>query len=88
MRVTKKTPVKQYVKFIKRQFEEEEKKADSITIRGMGEAISKMTNIVEIIRHTVPGLYAITVIESIVMEDIYEPLEEGLDRLVFRRNVP
>ena len=78
--------MKKYVDFISKQFAASH--TTPVTIRGMGIAITKMTSIVEIIRHKVRGLYSITHIESVVMEDIYEPLEEGLDRLVFRRIVP
>lgn len=78
--------MRKYVGFITKHFATSS--TTPVTIRGMGIAITKMTSIVEIIRHTVRGLYSITHIESVVMEDIYEPLEEGLDRLVFRRIVP
>lgn len=53
----------------------------------MGEAVSKMTTIVEIVRHRVKGLFVISNIGSHIMEDIFEPLEEGLDRLVFSKRV-
>ena len=54
----------------------------------MGDAIPKITSIAEIVRHRVLGLYQVNTIDSQVFEDIYEPLEEGLDRLVFTRLVP
>lgn len=46
-----------------------------------------MTAIVEIVRHRVKGLYVISDISSSIMEDVFEPLEEGLDRLVFKKLV-
>jgi hypothetical protein len=54
----------------------------------MGKAITKVTCIAEIVRHSCKGLYEIAHIESIELEDVYEPLEEGLDTLVFKRIVP
>eukprot|EP00347_Sterkiella_histriomuscorum_P019751 403340429 len=85
VRVTKQTPVRNYVRFAIKQFLKENK--DTITFRAMGEAVSKMTTIVEIVRHRVKGIYVVTLITSNIMEDVYEPLEEGLDRLVFTKRV-
>ena len=53
----------------------------------MGDAISKITTIAEIIKTRVKGLYQINDIGTTEFEDIYEPLEEGLDKLVFKRKV-
>lgn len=85
MRITKKTPVKNYVRFAIKKFLLEN--SESITFKAMGEAVSKMTAIVEIVRHRVKGLYVVSNISSNLMEDIFEPLEEGLDRLVFTKRV-
>ena len=59
-----------------------------MTIRAMGDAVPKITSIFEIAEHRIKGLHQINKIETEVFEDIYEPMEEGLDRLVFARRVP
>lgn len=69
------------MKFAIKNFLKEDKK--SMTFRAMGQAVSKMTAIVEIVRHRVKGLYVVSNITSNIMEDVFEPKEEGLDRLVF-----
>jgi hypothetical protein len=41
----------------------------------------------ELIKHRVKGLYQTNDISNIEIVDEYEPLEEGLDLLKFKRNV-
>jgi hypothetical protein len=53
----------------------------------MGDAISKITTIAEIIKYRVKGLHQVNNIGTQEFQDIYEPLEEGLDQLVFTRKV-
>ena len=64
-----------------------EKKQSSIVIKGTGSAIPKTLALIELIKHREVGLYQKNEILSLDIEDEYEPLEEGLDRLVFKRKV-
>jgi len=74
-----------YVKYILTQFNE--KGANEIIIKSIGDAMYKVATIAEIIKYRVKGLHQINQIGTQEFEDIYEPKEEGLDRLVFKRNV-
>jgi DNA-binding protein Alba len=85
IRITKKTPMSNYVKYILSQFNE--KGTQEVTLKSMGDAISKIATIAEIIKYRVKGLHQMNEIGTQEFEDIYEPMEEGLDRLVFKRKV-
>lgn len=85
VRINKKTPMNNYIKYILTQFQE--KGQDEVTIKSMGDAITKIVTIAEIIKYRVKGLHQINNIGTQEFEDIYEPIEEGLDRLVFKRKV-
>ena len=54
----------------------------------MGPIVTKLLTIAEIIKYRVNGLYQINEIGSEIIEDVYEPLEEGLDTLIFKRIIP
>jgi DNA-binding protein len=58
-----------------------------VTLTAIGEGINKMVDIAELIKYRVKGLHQINNIGIHEIYDIYEPLEEGLDRLTFLRNV-
>jgi ribonuclease P/MRP protein subunit RPP25 len=85
VRINKKTPMTNYVKYIISQFKD--KNANEVTIKSMGDAISKITTIAEIIKYRVKGLHQVNNIGTQEFEDIYEPIEEGLDKLIFSRKV-
>lgn len=85
VRINKNTPLSNYVKYVITQFREKE--AKDVTLRSMGDAISKIITIAEIVKYRVMGLYQINNIGTQEFEDVYEPIEEGLDRLVFSRKV-
>jgi ribonuclease P/MRP protein subunit RPP25 len=53
----------------------------------MGDAISKIATIAEIIKYRVKGLHQKNEIGTQEFEDVYDPIEEGLERLVFKRKV-
>ena len=57
-------------------------------VKGVKEAIESAVQLAELIRHRVKGLHQIIEIKTTEFKDEYEPLEEGLDRLVFKRNEP
>eukprot|EP01089_Gocevia_fonbrunei_P010610 TRINITY_DN23550_c0_g1_i1.p1 TRINITY_DN23550_c0_g1~~TRINITY_DN23550_c0_g1_i1.p1 ORF type:complete len:319 (-),score=105.53 TRINITY_DN23550_c0_g1_i1:107-1063(-) len=64
-----------------------EKGATEVVLKAMGRAISKTVTIAEIIKRRIPGLHQITHIDSTDITDVFEPLEEGLDRIETTRHV-
>ena len=58
---------------------------NSIVIKGVSNAMENAVKLAELIKHRFRGLYQANRIENIEIADEYEPLEEGLDRLVFKR---
>jgi len=63
------------------------KPAAEIILKAMGRAINKTVTIAEIIKRRISGLHQITQIDSTDITDVWEPLEEGLDRLETTRHV-
>ena len=63
----------------------EENPFKTVVIKGTGNAISKAVSTSNIIRNKIKGLHMETKIYSIATEDIYHPLEEGLDIIVDKR---
>ena len=55
IRINKKTRVVNYVRYVLDQFRE--KGATEVTLQTMGDAIPKITSIVEIVKYRVRGLY-------------------------------
>lgn len=47
--------------------------------------MENVVKLAELVKHRVAGLYQTNSIETIEIKDEYEPLEEGLDYLVFTR---
>lgn len=47
--------------------------------------MDNVVKLAELIKHSFTGLYQFNSIETIEIIDEYEPLEEGLDHLVFKR---
>lgn len=58
----------------------QEKGFTEVVLKAMGRAINKTVTIAEIIKRRIPNLHQITEISSTDITDVYEPLEEGLDR--------
>jgi len=65
----------------------QEKSFEQVVLKAMGRAISKTVTIAEILKRRIPNLHQITDISSTDVTDIYEPLEEGLDRIETTRHV-
>lgn len=63
------------------------KKKDTVTLSSLGEAITKSVTIAEIVKHRVKGLHQVNEISTIVIDDEYEPLEEGLDKMTVSRKL-
>jgi DNA-binding protein len=51
-----------------------------ITLKAMGRAINKTVTIAEILKRRVEGLHQNTELTSVLLTDVWEPVEEGLDR--------
>ena len=58
----------------------QDKGVNEVVLKAMGRAINKTVTIAEIIKRRIAGLHQITVIGSTDITDVYEPIEEGLDR--------
>lgn len=57
-----------------------------VELKAMGKAINKAVTIAEILKHKMP-LHQITSVSSCEIVNVYEPLEEGLDRVVSQHYV-
>ncbi|RLN86978.1 hypothetical protein BBJ28_00016975 [Nothophytophthora sp. Chile5] len=66
----------------------QEKSERGVMLKAMGNAISKAVTVAEILKHRVAHLHQVTQISSIETVDVYEPLEEGLDRIETKRHIP
>jgi len=64
-----------------------EKGVTEVVLKAMGRAINKTVTIAEIIKRRIPGLHQNTNIDSTDITDVWEPIEEGLDRLETTRHV-
>lgn len=62
------------------------KGSDQIILKAMGRACNKAVTIAEILKRKAP-LHQITSLSSCELVDIFEPLEEGLDRVESKRFV-
>ena len=58
--------------------------SDKVVLKAMGRAINKAVTIAEILKRKMP-LHQCNALSSVEMIDIFEPLEEGLDRVESRR---
>jgi DNA-binding protein len=59
----------------------------TLVIRAMGQAIHRAITVAEILKRRVPGLHQLNELSAIPVVDVYEPIEEGLDRVEMKRNV-
>ena len=76
IRVNRTINARQFIEQVLEEFNE--KKKDSVTLSSLGEAITKTVTIAEIAKHRIPGLHQVNEISTIVIDDEYEPIEEGL----------
>jgi len=60
---------------------------DTVTLSSLGEAITKSVTIAEIVKHRVKGLHQVNEISTIVIDDEYEPIEEGLEKMTVSRKL-
>ncbi|XP_074335315.1 uncharacterized protein LOC141672580 [Apium graveolens] len=76
MRITSVGLLGNYVNYATVLFQE--KSGREIVLKGMGQAISKTVTIAEILKRRIPELHQDTVIESVSILDVWEPIEDGL----------
>jgi len=62
-----------------------ENAGNTIVLKGVQQAMENVVKLAELIKHRFTGLYQFNSVETIEIRDEYEPLEEGLDHLVFKR---
>lgn len=85
IRITTQGLVRNYVTYATSLVQE--KQVKEIVLKAMGQAISKAVAIAEIIKKRIPGLHQDTIISSVSITDVWEPIEEGLVPLEMTRHV-
>lgn len=85
IRITKNGILGKYISYAFRLIQDEKK---SLIIKAMGQTIHKGITLAEILKRRIRGLHQITELSSVKVVDIYEPIEEGLDRVEFTRLIP
>mmetsp|Transcript_11794 Transcript_11794/g.14699 ORF Transcript_11794/g.14699 Transcript_11794/m.14699 type:complete len:145 (-) Transcript_11794:132-566(-) len=83
VRITQQGKPRNYISYAQSLFE---KGADRIILKAMGRACNKAVTIAEILKRKAP-LHQITSLSSCELVDVFEPLEEGLDRVESTRYV-
>ncbi|OWZ08811.1 Aspartyl protease [Phytophthora megakarya] len=86
IRITQQGKVRSYISYANGLFAEKSERR--VVLKAMGNAISKAVTVAEILKHRVANLHQVTRISSIETVDVYEPLEEGLDRIETTRHIP
>lgn len=85
MRITARNkPRFTYLAYAHRHFEEGNKK---LIIKAMGSAITRAVEAAELIKRKFQGLHQQNEITVTSIEDIYEPIEEGLDKVTRSRQL-
>lgn len=85
VRITAVNKVRNYISYAMALLEE--KGHSSVVLKGMGKAINKTVVVAEILKRRMVGLHQLTSIASTNIVDVWEPKEEGLDRLETTRRV-
>jgi len=83
VRITQQGKPRNYISYAMKLFADN---SDKIVLKAMGRAINKAVTIAEILKRKMP-LHQCNALSSVEMIDIFEPLEEGLDRVESRRYV-
>jgi len=84
IRITTQGKMRSYIAYATSLFQ---KGATVIILKAMGLAINKTVTIAEIIKRRIKGLHQNTQINSTEIVEVWEPLEEGLDRVETSRQV-
>ncbi|XP_063950612.1 uncharacterized protein LOC108220038 isoform X2 [Daucus carota subsp. sativus] len=85
IRITSKGLVRNYISYATSLLQEGN--GNEIVLKAMGQAINKTVSITEIIKRRMPQLHQDTVISSVSIVDVWEPIEEGLLPVETSRNV-
>uniref|UniRef100_A0A0D6R3Q9 DNA/RNA-binding protein Alba-like domain-containing protein n=1 Tax=Araucaria cunninghamii TaxID=56994 RepID=A0A0D6R3Q9_ARACU len=85
IRITTQGLIRNYISYAASLLQE--KMAPEISLKAMGQAISKTVAVAEILKRRIPGLHQITAIGSTSIVDVWEPIEEGLLPLETTRHV-
>jgi DNA-binding protein len=64
-----------------------EKNLDVIILKATGQAASVAVNVAEILKHSIAGLNQENTIKNVTVSDEYLPREEGLDKVVIKREL-
>jgi DNA-binding protein len=85
IRITKNGIIGKYISYAFRIIQDENK---SLVIKAMGQTIHRAIIVAEILKRRIAGLHQINELGSVEVVDIYEPIEEGLDRVELKRRIP
>jgi DNA-binding protein Alba len=85
IRITTQGKMRNYITYATNLFQQ--KGSSEVVLKAMGRAINKAVTIAEIIKRRIQNLHQNTVINSTDITDVWEPIEEGLDRLETTRHV-
>ena len=85
IRVTGRGRIGMYIAYAAKLFLE--RKFTKCIIKGSGPAISKVCQTSEILRQRIKGLHEECKIYSTEITDLYEPLEEGLDKVEVKKSL-
>jgi len=86
IRITTQGKMRNYISYATNLFGPE-KKQTVIVLKAMGRAINKTVTVAEILKRRIAGLHQTTSIDSTDITDVWEPIEEGLDRVETTRHV-
>eukprot|EP00823_Brevimastigomonas_motovehiculus_P006942 TRINITY_DN5967_c0_g1_i1.p1 TRINITY_DN5967_c0_g1~~TRINITY_DN5967_c0_g1_i1.p1 ORF type:complete len:307 (-),score=57.70 TRINITY_DN5967_c0_g1_i1:212-1051(-) len=87
IRITYLGKIKSYITYALGLLTREQDPLRTIVFKAMGRAINKTVSAAEIIKRRVLGLHQITELGSSDLEEVYEPLEEGLKTVKVLRHV-
>nr|XP_009396067.1 PREDICTED: protein FAM98A [Musa acuminata subsp. malaccensis] len=85
IRITTQGLIRNYVNYATSLLQESHMK--EIVLKAMGQAISKTVAVAEFVKKRFPHLHQDTVISSVSITDVWEPIEEGLVPLEMTRHV-
>ncbi|KAK1355932.1 Alba domain-containing protein [Heracleum sosnowskyi] len=85
IRITSQGFVRNYISYATALLQENDGR--EIVLKAMGPVINKAVAITEVIKRRIPQLHQDTVISSVNIVDVYEPIEEGLLPVETSRNV-
>jgi len=85
IRINKNGTISKYISYAIKLIQQENK---TFVIRAMGLTIQKAITVAEILKRRIAGLHQLTELGSVEVIDIFEPLEEGLDRVEVTRKIP